>query len=72
MSVKNFGLSRISNGHYLLPSSYFEKGQVFELAPDFKVPDGHEVYGVVFVDNHAQGASRCSCRGVREPLQFVV
>ena len=46
MNVKNYGLSRASNGHYLLPINHFGEGQTFEIAPDFKVPDGTEAYVV--------------------------
>ena len=44
MKVKNFGMSRASNGHYLLPIDKFADGEVFEIASDFKLPAGREAY----------------------------
>ena len=46
MKVKNFGLSRASNGHYLLAVDRFLEGKRTELPADFRVPDGFEAYVV--------------------------
>ena len=44
LNVKGYGMKQARNGHYIVPISRFEEGEVSEVQKDFRVPAGTEAF----------------------------
>ena len=51
LNVKGYGMKQARNGHYIIPISRFEEGEMSEVQSDFRVPLGLEAFIVPFVSN---------------------
>ena len=51
LDVKGYGMKQARNGHYIVPISRFDEGEVSEIQPDFQVPAGTEAFIVPSVRN---------------------